>query len=261
MKLKLVALGMIIALMGAVSCKKGGSGSKSPENPKLKTKMDSVSYALGYALSGILKGQVGITDSSGLDYNILKIAMQRAVAGDSLLVDEMKVRTILGAFQNEQMVRQQAEMQRKDAEMQKKNAPTIAKNEKEGSEFLAKNKTAPGVVTTASGLQYKIVKAGSGAKPTAADRVKVHYTGKLLDGKVFDSSVERGQPAVMEVGKVIPGWTEAIQLMPVGSKWELYIPSTLAYDKSGNEVIPGGSTLIFEVELLSIEKGPSPDGH
>jgi FKBP-type peptidyl-prolyl cis-trans isomerase len=102
-------------------------------------------------------------------------------------------------------------------------------------------------------LQYKILKAGTGSKPTSDQRVKVHYTGKLLDGKVFDSSVERGEPAVFGVTQVIPGWVEALQLMTVGSKWELYIPSDLAYGPQGNQGIPGNSLLIFEVELLGIE--------
>lgn len=103
-------------------------------------------------------------------------------------------------------------------------------------------------------MQYKIIKAGTGALATDTQKVKVHYTGKLLDGKVFDSSVQRGEPAVFKVNQVIPGWTEALKLMPVGSKWELYIPSALAYGEQGNQGIPGNSVLIFEVELLGIEK-------
>jgi FKBP-type peptidyl-prolyl cis-trans isomerase FklB len=128
------------------------------------------------------------------------------------------------------------------------------KNMKEGRAFLNDNKTAPGVVTLPSGLQYKAVKTGSGAKPTIADKVTVHYHGTLIDGTVFDSSVERKQPIELTVNQVIPGWIEALQLMPVGSKWILYIPSELAY---GENPRPGGpiepnSALIFEVELLSI---------
>ncbi len=128
-----------------------------------------------------------------------------------------------------------------------------AENEKINTAFLEKNKTTPGVITTATGLQYKIIKEGTGSKPTVEQKVKVHYTGKLLDGKVFDSSVERGEPAVFGVNQVIPGWTEALQLMPVGSKWEVYIPSSLGYGDQGTQGIPGGSLLIFEVELLGIE--------
>ncbi|MFM9943659.1 MAG: FKBP-type peptidyl-prolyl cis-trans isomerase [Bacteroidia bacterium] len=244
--LKLVTLGMIVALLGAVSCKKGATSSKSPENPKLATKMDSVSYALGNVLGLNLKN-AGISDSSELNYDILRAAMQRTIYGDSIVLKEMQVQMLLEAFQR-------AQMAKRDAEMNKKNAPIVAKNEKEATEFLTKNKTAEGVVTTASGLQYKIIKAGTGAKPAASDKVKVHYTGKLLNGKVFDSSIERKEPATFGVSQVIPGWTEALQLMPVGSKWEVWIPSNLAYGPTGNEAIPGGSMLVFEVELIGIEK-------
>lgn len=247
MNLKLTTVVMIAALMGAVSCKKGStSGSKSPDNPKLKTKIDSVSYALGNVLGMNLK-QAGLSDSTGLNYETLKIAMQRSIAGDSLSLNEMKVRAILEAFQKAQMAKQEA--------IEKgKNAPIVAKNEKLAAEYLAKNKTASGVVTTTSGLQYKIIKPGTGAKPVDGQRVKVHYTGKLVDGKVFDSSIQRGEPVVFGVNEVIPGWTEGLKLMPVGSKWELVIPPAIGYGAQGNQAIPGGSLLIFEVELLSIEK-------
>ena len=124
-----------------------------------------------------------------------------------------------------------------------------------GAAFLAENKKKEGVVETASGLQYKVVKMGTGAKPTATDKVKVHYHGTLLDGTVFDSSVERGQPITFPLNQVIAGWTEGVQLMPVGSKFIFYIPSNLAYgDRAAGDKIKPGSTLIFEVELLDIEK-------
>jgi FKBP-type peptidyl-prolyl cis-trans isomerase FklB len=126
-------------------------------------------------------------------------------------------------------------------------------NLKAGEEFLAINKNRPGVVTLPSGLQYEILKKGDGAVPTANDQVKCHYHGTLIDGTVFDSSVERGQPATFGVNQVIPGWVEALQLMPVGSKWKLFIPSNLAYGKSGaGQTIEPNSTLIFEVEVLDI---------
>lgn len=126
-------------------------------------------------------------------------------------------------------------------------------NLKAGEEFLAINKNKPGVVTLPSGLQYEILKKGEGAIPTANDQVKCHYHGTLIDGTVFDSSVERGQPATFGVNQVIPGWVEALQLMPVGSKWKLFIPSNLAYGKSGaGQTIEPNSTLVFEVEVLDI---------
>ncbi|MFV0417372.1 MAG: FKBP-type peptidyl-prolyl cis-trans isomerase [Dysgonomonas sp.] len=126
-------------------------------------------------------------------------------------------------------------------------------NLKTGQEFLATNKEKPGVTTLPSGLQYEIIKEGNGAKPKATDRVECHYHGTLIDGTVFDSSVEKGKPATFNVSGVIKGWTEALQLMPVGSKWKLFIPSNLAYGERGaGQSIEPNSTLIFEVEILNI---------
>lgn len=128
-------------------------------------------------------------------------------------------------------------------------------NKKAGEEFLAINKEKAGVVTLASGLQYQVLQNGEGVKPTAQDKVKCHYHGTLINGTVFDSSVQRGQPAVFGVSQVIPGWVEALQLMSVGSKWRLFIPAELAYGEQGaGDVIEPNSTLIFDVELLEIVK-------
>src|SRR3954469_1894439 len=128
-----------------------------------------------------------------------------------------------------------------------------------GEKFLAANKSKEGVKTTASGLQYKVVKEGTGRQPSATDTVKVHYEGKLLDGTVFDSSIKRGEPVEFPVNGVIPGWVEALQLMPQGSKWEVYIPSDLAYGPTGQgPTIPPASTLIFTVELLEV-KAPAAE--
>jgi FKBP-type peptidyl-prolyl cis-trans isomerase len=226
LKTKFTLLSALVAFSMASFSQKG-----SPDKTKLKTNIDSISYALGSLIGTDLKGG----GFSEINYKIMSAAMERAMKGDSLLMDKMQSNAVLQA----------AAM----VEMNKK----AAENNKINSAFLEKNKTAPGVVTTASGLQYKILKAGTGSKPTSDQRVKVHYTGKLLDGKVFDSSVERGEPAVFGVTQVIPGWVEALQLMTVGSKWELYIPSDLAYGPQGNQGIPGNSLLIFEVELLGIE--------
>lgn len=128
-------------------------------------------------------------------------------------------------------------------------------NQKAGEEFLAINKNKPGVVTLPSGLQYEILKKGDGTIPALTDQVKCHYHGTLIDGTVFDSSVERGQPATFGVNQVIPGWVEALQLMPVGSKWKLFIPANLAYGKAGaGQMIEPNSALIFDVEILDIVK-------
>lgn len=146
-------------------------------------------------------------------------------------------------------------------------AAAAQKNETEGSAFLAENKAKEGVTTTASGLQYSVEKMGSGAKPTASDTVRVHYRGTLLNGKEFDSSYKRNEPAEFPVNGVIPGWTEALQLMPVGSKWKLYVPAALAYGEQGRPGIPPNATLLFDVELLEIVSGtksinlnPAPQG-
>jgi FKBP-type peptidyl-prolyl cis-trans isomerase len=141
----------------------------------------------------------------------------------------------------------------------KENQPSATMNTDSKSDpgeiFLAANAKKEGVTTTASGLQYKVIKSGTGASPKATDQVKVHYTGTTIDGNVFDSSVQRGQPAVFPVNAVIPGWVEALQLMKAGDKWQLFIPARLAYgDRSPGAAIPANSVLIFEVELLDIEK-------
>jgi FKBP-type peptidyl-prolyl cis-trans isomerase FklB len=156
---------------------------------------------------------------------------------------------------NVKMQEVQAQQQAKqEEELKKEYAPIVA----EGEKFLAENKTKEGVVTLPDGLQYKIVKEGNGAKPTETDLVKVHYHGTLIDGTVFDSSVERKEPAVFNVNRVIKGWTEALKLMPVGSKWTVYIPYDLAYGSHGSgEQIKPFSTLIFDVELLEINPKPA----
>lgn len=139
--------------------------------------------------------------------------------------------------------------------LQQMKAEKAAANKQAGAAFLAANKSKPGVVTLPSGLQYQIVKEGTGAKPTINDKVKCHYHGTLIDGTVFDSSVERGQPIDFPVNGVIRGWVEALQLMPVGSKWKLFIPSELGYgDNQAGAKIGPGSTLIFDVELIDIVK-------
>ncbi len=172
-----------------------------------------------------------------LDKKILIAAFEKAFLGDSVKIKPQHANEIIQKFFG-QISKAEGD-----------------KNLKEGEEFLAKNKTKSGVVTTASGLQYEIIKAGTGPKPKAEDEVKCHYKGTLIDGKVFDSSIERGEPATFPVNRVIPGWTEALQLMPVGSKWKLYIPASLGYGERGaGQDIKPNSTLIFEVELLEIVK-------
>jgi len=154
------------------------------------------------------------------------------------------------AFENTSMIFQSKMEKLQEEKLKKDFAPNI----EAGQKFLAENKTKEGVQVTPSGIQYKVLVEGKGPKPSATDRVKVHYHGTLLDGTVFDSSVQRGEPATFGLNQVISGWTEAIQLMPVGSKWIIYIPENLAYGARQSGAIPPFSTLTFEVELLDIEK-------
>lgn len=204
-----------------------------------KNAADSFSYAIAQSAASFFK-EKGIS-------NVNMALVQKAFS------DVFK--TNKPAFTNEQM--NQVIM----THLQQIDKDKTAVVRKEGQAFLVANKTKPGVKVLPSGLQYQVVKEGAGAKPTLTDRVKVHYHGTLTDGTVFDSSVDRGEPIVLSVNGVIPGWTEALQLMPVGSKWKLFIPSDLAYgDRGAGPTIKGGATLIFDVELISIEGTKSPAG-
>lgn len=189
------------------------------------------SYALGVLVSKNLKMQGG----DSLDYESLTIGIRDVFKQDSLQIQPQDAAMYVQVY------------------MQQAMEAKVAKAKAAGLAFLAENKTKPGVIETASGLQYKVVNTGSGKKPTAADQATVHYTGKLLDGTPFDSSVERGEPATFGVGEVIAGWTEALQLMREGDKWILYLPSELAYGEQGaGGQIPPNSVLIFEVELIKV---------
>ena len=211
-------------------------------NPALSDQKSRVSYAIGMMLGNNWKQQ-------GLDIDPA-IAVQAIKAvqggGETLLTAEQAQET-LSSFQKEFRAKQQA-----------KQAELGTKNKAEGEAFLAKNKSAAGVTTLPDGLQYSVITAGAGPLPSATDSVSVNYRGTLIDGTEFDSSYKRGQPAQFPVGGVIHGWTEALQKMPVGSKWKLFIPAELAYGESGRPGIPPNSTLIFEVELLSIQAPPPP---
>lgn len=230
----LIYASALVLTVGAAGCQ--NSGSKG--DTKLTNKNDSVSYALGVLIGENNKQQM--KDAPGVDQlnkDILVAAFQKAFKGDSVQIKAEKANGIIQAYF--------AEISTAEA----------SKNIKAGEEFLAANASKSGVVTLPSGLQYEIIKAGTGPKPVAEDEVKCHYHGTTIDGKVFDSSIDRGQPVNFPVKGVIPGWTEALQLMPVGSKWKLYIPSALAYGERGAGAdIKPNSALIFEVELLEIVK-------
>lgn len=194
--------------------------------------MEKLSYALGMSMASSLM-QSGVNE---IDIDSFTQAFSDIINGTEPAMSPQEANQILQVF------------------FSKREDDLLTQNKEEGLAFLEANKTKEGVTTLPSGLQYEILKEGNGPKPKATDRVKTHYHGTLLNGKVFDSSVQRGQPAVFGVNQVIKGWVEALQLMPVGSKWKLYIPSELAYGEqgAGNSIAPN-SALIFEVELLDIE--------
>lgn len=208
----------------------------------LTTDEDKFSYAVGMSIARTLKAQ-----NANINPSILAEGLKDETAGTSKLTPQ-EAQAILTKVQGELRAKAEARM--------KELAVT---NKKESDDFLAANKTKPGVVTLPDGLQYKIIQAGTGPKPTATDTVNVNYVGKLVNGKEFDASEKHGGPATFEVGRVIKGWTEALQLMPVGSKWELYIPPDLAYGEQGaGGDIPPNSALVFDVDLLSIKAPEKP---
>jgi len=203
---------------------------------ELKTEKDKVSYMVGMDVG---KGLSSIKDE--IDMAVVIQALQASVKGDKTALTQEEALKIRQDFMTK--------LQAKRAAEEKAKAET---NKKAGDEFLAKNKGKKGVNTTPSGLQYEVLKAGTGPKPKDTDTVQVHYTGTLLDGTKFDSSVDRGEPATFPLKGVIPGWTEGLQLMPVGSKYKFYIPSNLAYGENGPGPIGPNAVLTFEVELLKI---------
>jgi FKBP-type peptidyl-prolyl cis-trans isomerase len=224
--------------------KKTGTATKSPAAaPALATQKEKFSYALGMNIgTGYSQGLK--KQSVEVDWNLVSQGLKDAASGDKTRLTQEEAQAVLTEVQND--VRKQ---------QQEKTQQAAVTNKTEGEAFLASNKSKDGVVTLPSGLQYKILTAGTGAKPTANDSVVCNYRGTLLNGTEFDSSYKRGQPATFGLGQVIKGWTEALQLMPVGSKWQLFVPSGLAYgDRGAGADIGPNATLIFEVELLSIEK-------
>lgn len=204
----------------------------------LKTEKEKLSYAIGMNIGESMK-----KDSLDIDATVLSRAIKDALTGSKLAMTDAEAKAVMDSFRAEMMKKQQA-----------KAAAAGDANKLAGQNFLAANKSKEGVVALPSGLQYKIIKEGTGPKPTASDTVVTNYRGTLIDGTEFDSSYKRGEPATFPVGQVIKGWTEALQLMPVGSKWQLFIPSELAYgERSPGAEIGPNSTLIFDIELLSIQ--------
>ena len=210
--------------------------AKQEKKSALKTPLDSVSYALGMQVGNDLSKNIATLPGDPLNIGLFIDAMSKALKNDTadfLIKGDNTVEII------------QTYMAKAEEDRNKK-------TEEENRVFLEKNRNNPNVITTASGLQYEVLRQGTGAKPEATDKVKVHYHGTLLDGTVFDSSVERGEPIEFELNRVIAGWTEGLQLMPVGSKYKFYIPSFLGYGARAMGRIKPNSLLIFEVELLDI---------
>lgn len=227
-----IIYGLVIVFALSASCQQGG------KKVKLVSNIDSVSYAIGVLVgANNLKQLEAAPGGNEINKEAMAAAFHASTLGEDSIISPEQANALVQKFF-------ESAGQRK-----------AQKNLEEGNAFLEKNKARAGVTTTESGLQYEVLTTGTGPMPTAADQVRVHYHGTLIDGKVFDSSVDRGEPVVFGVGQVIPGWTEALQLMPVGSKWKIYLPAQIAYGErgAGGDIGPNAA-LIFEVELLEIVK-------
>ena len=233
-KLSMLAATAVVAMSASFT-----SCGDSHKSASLKNSVDSASYAIGISTGAGYRENLKTLPGGKANIDDLIAGFIQAIKGDSAVM-KMSPREAQQYLQTYFVEAQAREAQ---------------ENKEAGEKFLAENKTKEGVITTESGLQYKVEKEGTGAKPTEKDKVKVHYTGTLLDGTKFDSSIDRGEPAVFGVGQVIKGWTEGLQIMPVGSKYIFWIPSELAYGAHGaGQDIKPNSVLKFEVELLEIVK-------
>jgi len=229
MRLRWVAAVAALFLAGSVG---------AADAPKLSEQKEKVSYSIGMDIGNNLKRQ-----SIEIDPDILAQGVKDAMSGGQTLLTSEEARETLTALQKDLM-----------AKAQERKNQAAEKNKQEGEAYLAENKKKEGVVTLPSGLQYRVVKAGDGPSPKETDTVETNYRGSLIDGTEFDSSYKRGQTAVFPVKGVIPGWTEALQLMKVGGKWQLFVPPELAYGERGTGPIGPNATLIFDVELVSIQE-------
>ena len=231
MKIKMV----VAAVMGLAM----STAIIAADAPVLSTDLDKLSYSVGIDLGKNLKKQ-------GIEINstVMAKGIQDGMSGGQMLMTDEQMKDTLTKFQKDLMAKHAAQFDKQATE-----------NKAKGDAFLSQNKAKPGVVTLASGLQYKVMTNGTGVKPGKDDEVTVEYTGKLIDGTVFDSTDKAGKPASFKVSQVIPGWTEALQLMPAGSTWEIYVPANLAYGarNTGGPIGPN-ETLVFNVHLISVKK-------
>ena len=233
MKNAILFVAVVAMMIAATSCQPGGT-----PDVKLETRADSASYAIGVLVGANNKKQLeGAPGGKTMNIEAMAQAFRSSSLGEEVKISEEDANALIQKFF----------MEENDREAQE--------NLEAGNKFLEENGKREGVTTTESGLQYEVLTEGTGEKPAATDQVRVHYHGTLIDGTVFDSSVDRGEPTVFGVNRVIPGWTEALELMPVGSKWKVYIPAELAYGERGpSPAIGPNSALVFEVELLEIVK-------
>lgn len=240
-KLTIVILAAIVMISFDASAQKKKKDTKKDNKENvliLQNHIDTISYIIGHDIGNNLK-----TNEIEVNPEIFNAGVKNGLVGNDSLLSSEETTKIMTTFQQEMM-----------AKRDQKSTQDATFEKAKGLAFLEENKKQEGVVELPSGLQYKVITEGTGDNPKPEDVVEVHYTGKLIDGTVFDSSVERGQPVKFPLNGVIPGWTEGLQLMKPGAKYMLYIPSSLAYGDRGTGPIPGGATLIFEVNLLSIEK-------
>lgn len=233
MKNAILFVAIVAMMIAATSCQPGAT-----PDVKLETRVDSVSYAIGVLVGANNKKQLeGAPGHNDMNIEAMAQAFRSSSLGEEVKISEEDANSVIQKFF----------MEENDREAQE--------NLEAGNKFLEENGKREGVVTTEDGLQYEILKEGTGEKPAATDQVRVHYHGTLIDGTVFDSSVDKGEPVVFGVNRVIKGWSEALQLMPVGSKWKIYVPSDLAYGERGAGADIGpNAALVFEVELLEIVK-------
>lgn len=235
MKMRLVSA----AVMGFALSTSIAATNTATTVTSLNTEMEKLSYSIGADLGKNFKKQ-------GIDISPAAMAkgLEDGMSGAKLQLTEEQMKEVLNTFQKDLMAKRNAEMNKKSEE-----------NKTKGETFLNQNKTKEGVVTLPSGLQYKILQKGTGETPKKDDTVTVEYTGTLIDGQVFDTTEKTGKPATFKVSQVIPGWTEALQLMPVGSTWEVYVPSNLAYGPRavGGPIGPN-ETLVFKIHLISFKK-------
>ncbi len=234
---------LLIAVTSVVLMGCEPPASEVDSTPELGTVLDTEEKRVSYGM-GVGLGERITQDNMQIDADAFAAGMKDAIEGAELQMTKDEIMAEMQAFQQQQVAAQQAELEQ-----------VADQNLAEGKAFLLENGAKEGVVTLESGLQYKVITEGAGEKPSATDTVEVHYSGKLLDGTEFDSSYQRGATVSFPVNGVIPGWTEALQLMPVGSKWALFIPSDLAYGPGGTGGGPIGpnATLVFDVELISIK--------